>query len=311
MKKSRSADAFLAILAALATWTACGGKDGSTPTTPSAGVTPTPSPTAQATPTPAPTTGAVTPQSCRSIPNGNAGNGGCRKGNSNFITKMRDAVDLAASSTHRDPYSGQVFDIVQNGKIIAVGAYLKTVADALDRQGICAAYDGEEMNVRDGGGYNENFDIITADGGSWVNYNVTCSPAQPIPTYAALPKGRDADCKMPPSSLTFCTHAPSQYDGDIFDAQDLLIAEDRARATPQIFNFSENFFQPYGYKIINEPLYVAEMLKKLKAKGFCAIYDGDEFEVKRNNVFTEHFDLIKSDLFAIRSYVSTCRDAAF
>jgi hypothetical protein len=116
---------------------------------------------------------------------------------------------------------------------------------------------------------------------------------------------------MPQSASTFCTKPPSLYDGDVYDAQDIVIAEDRARATPQIFNFSDHIGQPYGFKIINEPMYIAEMLKKLKAKGFCAIYDGDEFEVKRNNVFTEHFDMTKSDLFAIRSFNSTCRDAAF
>ncbi len=310
MKKSRSAYAFLAILA-LGTWAACGGKGGSTPTTPTAAGTPAPTPTAQATPTPVPTTGSALPQSCRSIPNGTGGSAGCSRRTPNFLNQVRGAVDLAASSTHRDPTTGQVFDIVQGSRIVAAGAYLKVVSDALDRQGICAAYDGEEMNIRDGGGYNENYDIITADGNAWANYSVTCNPAQPIPSFSPLPMGRDADCRMPQSALTFCTKPSSVYDGDVYDAQDLVIAEDMARATPQIFNFGENFGQPYGYKIVNEPMYIAEMLKKLKAKGFCAIYDGDEFQVKRNNVFTEHFDMIKSDSFAVRIFNSTCRDAAF
>lgn len=33
--------------------------------------------------------------------------------------------------------------------------------------------------------------------------------------------------------------------------------------------------------------------------------------MKRNNVFSEHYDMIRSDLFAIRNHISTCRDAAF
>jgi hypothetical protein len=33
--------------------------------------------------------------------------------------------------------------------------------------------------------------------------------------------------------------------------------------------------------------------------------------VKRNNVASEHFDMIKSDLYALRVHNSTCRDAAF
>jgi hypothetical protein len=144
-----------------------------------------------------------------------------------------------------------------------------------------------------------------------MNYNVTCSPAQPIPSFNPLPNGRDPDCKMAQSAFTFCTHDVSEYDGDVYDAQDLIIADDRARAKPLVFDFGQSLGTSYGYKIVNETMYVSEMLKKLKAKGFCAIYDGDEFEVKRNNVFSEHFDLTKSDLFAIRLFNSTCRDAAF
>jgi hypothetical protein len=227
---------------------------------------------------------------------------------------MKDAVNQAVGATYRDPSTGQMFDVVQDNRIKVASAYLKTVIDALDRQGICAAYDGEEMNVRDGGGYNENYDIITADGGVWVNYNVTCRPALPVPAPTPAPPVRDADCRtLPPSAFTFCVRENSTYDHDVYDAQDLLQAEDRARATPQIFDFDQRFTSsvPYGYRIVNEQLYTSEMLRKLKAKGFCAIYDGDEFVVKRNGVYSEHFDMTRSDGYAIRLYNSTCRDAAF
>jgi hypothetical protein len=238
----------------------------------------------------------------------------CSKGTPNFLGQMRDAVNLAVGATYRDPHTGETFDVVRGSKIQVASAYLKTISDTLDRQGICAVYDGEEMNVRDGGGYNENYDIISADGGWWVNYNVTCNPAQAIPPLPPTPPVRDAECRnLPPSALTFCVKDTSSYDGDVWDAQDILIAEDQARATPQVFNFNDRFSSsaPYGYKIIDEQLYISEMLKKIKAKGYCAIYDGDEFVVKRNNVASEHFDMIKSDLYALRIHNSTCRDAAF
>lgn len=249
------------------------------------------------------------------MPPGNGSPSGCTKGTPNFLGRVKDAVNLAAGSSYRDPNTGEVFDILQsNNKIVVASAYLKTVTDALDRQGLCAVFDGEEISVRDGGGYNENYDIITAEGFSWVNYIVTCNPALPIPALPPAPPARDPDCRnLPPSAFTFCARDSSAYDGDVFDAQDIVIAEDRARAAPQVFNFDRRFNSSttYGYLIVNEPLYISQMLAKLKAKGLCAIYDGDEFVVKRNNVFSEHLDMIRADMFAIRNHVSTCRDAAF
>lgn len=291
---------------------ACGGKD--TPTGPVAGG-PTPAPTVQPTATPPPAVSPTLPQSCRSLAPTTGSPSGCVRGTPNFLNRVRDAVNSTIGAPYRDPNTNTTFEIVQgNGKIQVASAYLKAVADALDRQGVCAVYDGEEIWVSDGGGYNEHYDIMTAEGFSYTNYTVTCNPALPMPRLPPAPPVRDPDCRnLPPSAFTFCTKDSSAYDGDAWDAQDLVIAEDRARPTPQIFNFNVRFGggADYGYRITNEPLYISEILKKLKAKGVCAIYDGDEFLVKRNNVFADHFDMIRADGFAIRSYTATCRDATF
>jgi len=290
---------------------ACG-KNDTTPTGPITVTSPTPTP--QPTATPPVATNPVLPQSCRSLPASNGSSSGCAKRTGNFFNRVKDAVNATYGAPYRDPFTGASFEIVDGSNRIKVAsAYLKAVTDALDRQGICALYDGEEIWVSDGGGFNEHYDIITAEGFSWVSYSVTCSPAVPMPALRPAPPARDPDCRsLPPSEPTFCTHEPSStYDGDVWDAQDQLVAEDRARATRQIFNFNERFNDVYGYRIVDEPLYISELLKKIKAKGFCTIYDGDEFLVKRNNVFTEHMDMIRSDGFAIRNYISTCRDAAF
>jgi len=289
---------------------ACG-KNDATPTGPVAGPTPTPTP--QPTATPPVAANPVLPQSCRSLPASNGSPSGCAKRNGNFFNQVKDAVNATIGAPYRDPNTNATFEIVQgNNKIQVAGAYLKAVIDALDRQRVCAVYDGEEIWVSDGGGYNEQYDIITAEGFSWVGYSVTCSPALPMPALPPPAPARDPDCRnLPPSASIFCGGDRSVYDGDVWDAQDLLIAEDRARATPQIFNFNQRFNDVYGYRIANEPLYIAELLKKIKAKGFCTIYDGDEFLVKRNNVFSEHMKMIRSDGFAVRAHISTCRDAAF
>jgi hypothetical protein len=298
------------IAAAAVLLAACGGDSKkATPTTPTAVASASPSPT------PAPPTGvsAAYPASCAGIapPKGNAN---CSRGTPNFQGQMTDALTLARSAQYRDPYTGNVYDVVDgNGQIRVAGVYLKTVVDSLDRRGICAVFDGEEINARDGGGYNENWDIITAGGGSWMSYSVTCAPAQPLPPLPPTPIVKDPTCSIPPSASTFCVKQSPAYDFEIYDAQDQVIADDRARPKPLVFDFNDSFSKPlpYAYKIINDQMYVSEILKKLKAKGMCAIYDGDEFQIKRNNVLSENYDLTRADNYAIRSYSVTCRDSAF
>lgn len=317
MSSSSSSVVHASVLSSVLVWAllpGCGGGNkNSAPTGPTVAASPSPTPSPIATPPP---TGgnAAYPASCRGLPAGRGTASGCTRGAPRFLGRVTDAVNLSRGSTYRDPATGQAYQIVLgNNQIQVASAYLQTVIDALDRQGTCAVYDGEEINVRDGGGYNENYDIITADGGSWVGYSVTCTPEMPIPALPPPPPQKTGDCRLAASASIFCHRAPLSYDFEIYDAQDLLIAEDRARSTPLIFNFNDRFSTalPYAYKIVNDSMYVSEMLKKIKAKGFCAIYDGDEFQLKRNNVFTEHYDMTRADGYAIRLYGSTCRDAAF
>ena len=203
--------------------------------------------------------------------------------------------------------------VVQDGKIIAASEYIRIVVNALDGQGICAAYDGEEIYVSDGGGFNENYDIVTADGRSYFNHVVTCRPALPVPNPPPGPGGqRDPDCKLAPSASYWCARSGPELDGEVYAAQDDLIAEDRARTAPQIFDFnSKGSSDVYSFKIVNEPNYIAGMLRKLKARGMCAAYDGDEFNVKRTNLFSENYDLTRFDQYSIRLYGATCRDAQY
>jgi hypothetical protein len=292
---------------------ACGGGSGSssnTPTGPSAGASATPTPSPTPGPTPTPSLGLA----CQGIPDGTGSPRGCAKGNPDFYNQVKDAVELAMSTAVRDPNTGASYAIVQDGKIISPSAYLGTITDSLGKQGLCAAWDGEEINVRNGGGaFNENYDVITSDGRAWINYNATCTPALPMPQPPAPPLAKAPDCSLPASASTFCIHDTPAYDGDVFGAQDDLIAEDQARATPQVFDFGDRLSNTsYGYKIINDSLYVQGMLQKLKARGYCAFFDGEEFEVKKGtNTLSENYDLTKSDGYAIRLYEVSCRDAGF
>jgi hypothetical protein len=105
---------------------------------------------------------------------------------------------------------------------------------------VFAAYDGEELNVRNSSGYSELFDVITGTGGSWSKYMSTCTPATPIPTMGTLP-ALDPECKLAPSKDSYCDRAASQYGGDVVAALDELIADDRKLAAPGCFDSQRAF----------------------------------------------------------------------
>ena len=220
-----------------------------------------------------------------------------------------------AGSAEVDPDSGQVVNIVDGtGKIIAARAYVDTILAELEAEDLCAVFDGEEIQIRDTGADNENFDVITSKGFSWANYVVTCSPALPIPDPPEVPQDRpDPTCSLPPSASYLCLKQSPALDGDVYAAQDDLIAEDRARETPIVFDFSDRIGgTEYGFKLISQTAYTEGMLKHLRARGMCATFDGEEFNVKSGtNIFSENYDLTRRDFFAIRIYNATCRDASY
>lgn len=289
---------------------ACGSTTPATsPSAPSAAPAPTTS--TPAAPTPAPNSSL--PVSCRALPPATGTAAGCRQEASDFVRAVTDAVSAAQNATAVDPDSREVYAVVSNGQIQSPNAYLRLIVDALDRQGLCAAYDGEELNVRTSSGYNELFDVITGTGGSWTKYMSTCTPATPIPAMAA-PPNLDPECRLAPSKDTYCDRASPQYEADVFGALDELIAQDQRLATPVIFNFSSRApGTDNGWLVANVPLYFSEMRRKLRTRGYCSLYSGDdEVLIKRGtNRFSEHWDLLRGEGYSLRLLAATCRDAAF
>ena len=203
--------------------------------------------------------------------------------------------------------------MVQNGVIQSPNAYLKLIIDALDGQGLCAVYDGEELDVRTSNGYNELFDVVTGTGGSWTKYMSTCSPATPIPAIVTPPV-QDPECKLVPSRDTYCDHPAPQYEADVVAALDELIAQDQKLASPLVFDFSSRApGTDNGWRVANAPLYFSEMRKRLRARGYCSVAAGeDELWIKRGtNRFSEHWDLLRGEGYSLRLLAATCHDAAF
>jgi hypothetical protein len=291
-------------------FSACGAatQPSSTASTPSPGAAATPS-APSATPAPL----SLLPASCRNIPVASGTPAGCHQEPSDFLRAVTDAVSAAQNALVTDPDTKEVYALVRNNVIESPSTYLKMIVDSLDKQGLCAVYDGEELNVRNSVAYNEHFDIITGTGGSWTRYMSTCSPALPLPP-VVTPQVQDAECKLAPSKDTFCDRPGSVYEGDVFGALDELIAQERLLATPLIFDFNER--QPgiaAGWKVRNIPLYFSELRKKLRVKGYCSLQNGDdELMVKKGtNRFSEHWDLLTGEGYSLRLLGAVCHDAAF
>jgi len=212
-----------------------------------------------------------------------------------------------------DPDSNERYALVDNGIIQSPNAYLKMIADALDRQGLCAVWDGAELNVRRSNDYNENFDLITAAGGSWIKYMSTCVPATPVP--AIVPPGvQDPECRLAPSRDTYCNRPQPVYEGDVVGVLDELIAQDRQLANPLIFDFRDRLAgAPEGFKVINPAMYFSEMRRRLRTRGYCSIQSAeDELWIKKGtNRFSEHWDLLKAEGYSLRVMAAACHDAAF
>jgi hypothetical protein len=289
---------------------ACGSttQPSSTASTPSPATTASPS-TPVGTPAPA----SLLPASCRALPAAIGTPAGCRQDVPDFLRAVTDAVTAAQNALVTDPDTREVYPLVRNSQIESPNAYLKLIVDALDKQGLCAVYDGEELNVRNTIAYNEHFDIITGTGGSWIRYMSTCSPALPLPAVTAPPV-QDAECTLAPSKDSYCGRPDSVYGGDIAGALDDLIAQERLLATPLIFDFTNRQPGiPEGWKVKSIPLYFSELRKKLRARGYCSIQNGDdELMVKKGtNRFSEHWDLLTAEGHSLRLLGAVCRDAAF
>ena len=142
--------------------------------------TPKPTPTPNPSPTPAPTPTPSTPPtgSC-SLPASNPASPRCTDESPQFLGAMERAI--TAVTTNNPEY----FDF--NDKkcddcyyVKNVDGYLNGVIKQLNKQGVCAMYDGEEMAVKNTNNFSEQWDILLASGhirrGAGA-YRGVCRPA--------------------------------------------------------------------------------------------------------------------------------------
>jgi hypothetical protein len=142
--------------------------------------TPTPSPSTEPGPTPAPTpTPAPAPSASCPLPAGGGSGRDCPRESPSFLGQVGAAIDdLVARSPElfdtSDAKCGNCY------RVLDAGAFVDQLVQGVVRQGLCAAYDGEELAVKRTNDFNDQYDVLTGDGylrRGEGSYTATCRPA--------------------------------------------------------------------------------------------------------------------------------------
>lgn len=276
----------------------CGGGSGAGPTAP-----PTPPPVASSTPAPTPTSDPPISLSCAKLPAANP-NVPCSPGPSEYGAIVERAIRTLQGE---QPF---IFD---GDQVLSVGAYYVGLIKVLDRQGLCAATDGEELGVTDSPSSNEQFDVLSAQNRVRLgptSYRTTCRPSAIPVAPGALPPA-PAGCALPSSREIACGREPSgRYLGDV-DAAVAQLQKDK----PELFNF-DDIAQGTSWPAVKDlKAYHQGIIDILTKKGYCAKDDGEEIQIKTgSNTFSEQYDVNFQDKY-IRTgsgiYRTSCYPAAF
>jgi hypothetical protein len=134
---------------------------------------PEPPPTPTPAPTPAPT---PTPIYGCGLPRGAGDGHGCPRELPTFQKELDAAIDKVIDD-HPDWFDLRRPRATGLYPIHNVPAYVDEVVENLRKAGLCALNDGEEIAIKNTNEFNDQFDIITADGFIRRSYRTTCYPA--------------------------------------------------------------------------------------------------------------------------------------
>ena len=281
------------VTAALALAVCGGGGDSGSPAVPSVPVV-TPTATPIAAPTPEPPVSA----SCARLPAG-ATKYSCRTEASTFQDDLEDAIDTVKRE-HPEAFDG---DQVKN-----VGLYVVELIKAFDRKGICADWDGEELGVATSHDFNDQYDVLTSKSEVRRYFVGSCWPSVVPVTRRAL-GGTPGGCNLPPSREVSCGDPEPNFDAEVAGAIDELL-----KTRPDLFDFADKSPRTEWPRVKDLPAYYQAVIDILVRKGYCALFDGEEIQVKRTNEFSEHYDVNYADKY-IRtgpgSFRGSCYPAAF
>jgi hypothetical protein len=283
----------------------CGGGSG-TPSNPS---TPPPTPT---TTMPAAPVNPPLSTTCNRLAIGRStGEERCRVEGQTFLDELELAIDQLVAQ------QPQIFDLnsvagAGGYKVVSEGAYWVGIIQNLDKMGLCAGLYGEELAVTNVKEYSDNFDIINADHfirRGQASYRSTCQPA--AFTTPTAPAANSPGCTLPASVSIACSREKPQFLQVVEDAIDQVVREQ-----PGLFDLNDK--QPGGiegtYRVRNDDAYTAAMVKIVNGKGLCARWDGEELNIKTNNIQSDNYDIHTSQGYVRRgegAYRVTCYPAYF
>jgi hypothetical protein len=267
---------------------------------------PTPAPTAAPTPVPIPTPNLPGMASCSKLPMGTEVGSRCDRSGPTFQTELEQAV----AELRRD--QPNIFRETSGGTLItSPGRFFVGVIENLDKKGLCAGFDTEEIQIKNSNEFNDQFHLRTSRGflrfGPSI-YRATCFPAAfPLPPPPFLPNN---GCKLAPSRDVACSREEEFfYLGDVEATIDEVM-----RQHPEVFDFGVRAPGTNWPGVRDFERYHELVVQSLIAKGYCAIFDSEEIQVKKESRFSEHFDVHLGDGYVRRgegSYRSTCWPAAF
>jgi hypothetical protein len=291
----------LPLIVSVAVLPSCGGSKSS----PSASSSPTPAPTAAPVPVPSPTPNLPGMASCSRIGLGQDGGNKCDQSGPTFQADVEQAI---AELQHEQP---QIFEDSPGGILIASpGQFYVGIINKLDKKGLCGGFDTEELQVKSSNDFNDQYALRTSRGylrtGSSM-YRATCFPAAfptPLPPFPP-----NNGCKLASSLELTCTREDWKYYPDIEKSIDDVIQHH-----PEFFDFNVHAVGTDWPGVVNFEGYHEAIVQSMIAKGYCSRFDGEEIVAKKENTFSEHYDVFLGEGFVRRgegTYRSTCYPAAF
>jgi hypothetical protein len=223
----------------------------------------------------------------------------CRDETPSFMVEVNDAID-ELMRVHPEYFNG---DTVRN-----LGGYYVGIIKILDGKNICAAFDGEELAVKNSNDWSDQYKLMTSWGQVRRFYVGTCYPAL-FPLSRSQPPPSPAGCNLPPSSEIACGKPDPQFIDDVERAIDQVIAQQ-----PALFNFADHAPGTDWPAVVDMAAYENAVIAALAGKSYCGKFDGEEIQIKRTNEFTEHYDINYADKYIRRGqgiFRGSCYPAAF
>jgi hypothetical protein len=273
----------------------CGGDDG----TDTGGGGPT-LPPIVATPTPAPTAEPPLSASCTRMGMGSP-RARCGAQGATFQSDLDDAI---RTLRREQP---QIFE---DDKVLNVGAYYVGLIRILDREGLCAGHDGEELGIKSSDDYNDVFDVLTAKNEVRNFYIGTCFPSVFPEKAAPAPIPAPGGCNLAPSNGSVACGVNGN--GEFYEEMRSVIDE-VIRERPELFDTSVTA-PGTDWPLLKDSLgYHQAVIAALTKRGYCGLFDNEEIQLKKTNEFTEHFDINFQDKYVrkVGIYRGSCYPAAF